>query len=517
MIEDLSAFASSQEIAADVAVVGSGPAGVTAARRLAKSGLSVLVLESGKQTFDPAIQALNQVQCVGKLQRVYQEGSNFHQYLPLHYRGENRIRQFGGTSCAWTGKWRAFTPSDFQEYPWIAHSSWPIGMDDLQAHYAAVIADLGLGDLLHELATPKYQALLRELARHYLKAAIHYWQEQPLRVAQQFGAELKASSKIQVILGATTTELRLTENLQRIVGVRCRSLEGQELMVRAKYFLLAPGGLEAARLLLESNRQIPQGIGNTHDLVGRFYQDHLKVQDGRLTPGASLRKFAPDLQNQPRPRFGFSFSLSDATLEQFRLLRHSIYLKPKYKSSNSKRWFWLGPRREVSDQLGTIDYYRVKFASEQVPHRESRVYLDTARDRLGMRKLILDWRFTAQDHDSVAKSCQLLAKSFAAAKLGKLDFPADPMAIDAMMDSAHPMGTTRMAHTAREGVVDRDCRVFGVENLFIASSSVFPCGAVYSPTLTIVALAHRVAQHIVQEIHSSPKFHLHTHLRHQPQ
>jgi choline dehydrogenase-like flavoprotein len=115
---------------------------------------------------------------------------------------------------------------------------------------------------------------------------------------------------------------------------------------------------------------------------------------------------------------------------------------------------------------------------------------------MGMPRLVVDWRFTELDHRSIDIAWRLLKKAFAEAGLGELKFGVEPLTLDATMDAAHPMGTTRMASTPRQGVVDADCRVFDTENLFIASSAVFPTGAIYSPTYTIVALARRLAQHL---------------------
>lgn len=499
MIKDILDFDNGAAMQAHAAIVGSGIAGIEAARRLAAAGLSVIVLESGRRQFDPAIDALNDIRHVGKPHRQYTPESDYHDYLPEQYQGKNRIRQFGGTANAWTGKWRAFTQGDLASRPWIPHSQWPIDLEELETLYAQIAADYGLGDVVQEAASPAFAAEQASLAGAGLKLAVHYWQKQTTRVPETFGEELARSAEINVILGATVTELVLDDTLQHVCALECRSLEGRRITVRADQVILATGGLEAPRVLLASNRQIAQGIGNAHDVVGRYYLEHPKQQTGRMRPGPRLSEFASRLQSQPRPRLCVSFSLSDDMIERHQLLRHSVYVSPRYERITDRARRWLSSKAAFRDGIGAIGHYRVKFATEQAPNRDSRVYLGTRRDAMGMPEMVVDWRFTDLDHRSIGLACRELKRAFAETGLGDLQFGADPMTIDATMDAAHPMGTTRMSDDPKSGVVDRNCLVFGTHNLYVASSSVFPTGAVYSPTYTIVALARRASDHAAAE------------------
>ncbi|MEM8503405.1 MAG: GMC family oxidoreductase [Cyanobacteria bacterium P01_D01_bin.1] len=138
--------------------------------------------------------------------------------------------------------------------------------------------------------------------------------------------------------------------------------------------------------------------------------------------------------------------------------------------------------------------------SPLIPHKDSRITLSPERDPLGKRKTALDWRFTDQDKRSIAKTLQLLTERFECSGLGTFDFGDDPPMLETMTDAAHQMGTTRMASRPEAGVVDTNCRVFGTNNLYIASSAVFPTGLSYSPTFTILALARRLGEHLRQTI-----------------
>ncbi|MGB3292286.1 MAG: GMC family oxidoreductase, partial [Phormidesmis sp.] len=351
-----------------------------------------------------------------------------------------------------------------------------------------------------EAMRPEIVSLRNRVAANGLKVSSFYWEEKPTRTAVRFGEEMRRSKNLQVIMGATATELVLDESRQRVTAVTCRSIEGKDLVVEGETIVLATGALEAARLLLASNNQLPAGIGNAHDLVGRFYTDHPKHHLGTLQPGSLTREHAHDLQYAPKPRFCVCFALDDETQREHELLEHVLYLKPLYEKQMARlRRFLLG-RPFCLDGRGAVAAYQVKFVTEQAPQKNSRITLGTERDALGKRKPILDWCFTDQDRRSLDKTLQLLTQRFAAAGLGTFDFGEDPPSLETMTDAAHQMGTTRMASRPEEGVVDTDCRVFGTDNLYVASSAVFPTGPSYSPTFTILAIARRLGQHLLQTI-----------------
>ncbi|MGI8936036.1 MAG: GMC oxidoreductase [Phormidesmis sp.] len=483
-----------------VIVIGSGIAGAEVATHLARHGREVLLLESGRKQFDPAIQGLNDLIFAGKRHRELNPDTYYHRYLPPELRGISRLRQFGGTSNVWTGKWKYLQPSDFEVSPWLENSGWPIDFEDLLEHYRSAAKDYGFGDLEAEARRPEIVTLHQKIAADGLKMSSFYWEETPTRTAIRFGEEMRRSKNLQVLLGATATELILDESCQRVTAVVCRSLEGRELKVEGTQVVLATGALEAARLLLASDRQLPTGIGNAHDLVGRFYTDHPKHHTGALRPGPLTRVYANELQYAPKPRFCICFALDDATQREHELLEHVLYIKPIYEKRMDRLKRLLLRQPLCLDGNGAIAAYRVKFVTEQVPQRDSRVMLGTERDALGKRKPVLDWRFTDQDRRSLEKTLQLLTARFAKSGLGTFDFGEDRPSLETMTDAAHQMGTTRMASRPEEGVVDTNCRVFGTENLYIASSAVFPTGPSYSPTFTILAIARRLGQHLLETV-----------------
>lgn len=499
MISDILDFGEGDKPKGEVIVIGSGIAGAEISTFLARHGKKVILLESGREQFNPEIQALNEVHFLGKPHREMNPNSYYHQYLKPHLRGVSRVRQFGGTSNVWTGKWKFLQPSDFDGRDWIPESGWPIDFEDLLEHYRSATKDYHFGDLEEEPFRSEIVDLRSRLNKAGLKLSSFYWEDKPIRTVQRFGNEMQKSDNLHVILGATAVELLLGDSLKSVKKVNCKSVEGNQLTVQGKYFILAAGAFESARLLLLSDNQLPNGIGNEHDLVGRYYTDHPKHHTGTLKPGPLIQEFAKEFQYKPKPRFGICFALDDKTQREYQLLEHVLYLKPVYENWNErlKRRLKLNPFT-IKDQNGVVSKYRVKFVTEQVPQKESRVTLGNELDSLGQRKLEVNWCFTEQDRYSISKTVELLEIRSNEAGMGEFEFGDKPPSLENMTDAAHQMGTTRMADNPLKGVVDKNCKVFGTDNLFIASSSVFPTGPSYSPTFTILGLSRRLGEHLLK-------------------
>ena len=482
MIRQVTELEDGAVLRSDVVIVGAGLAGIELARYLAGGGLRVVLLEGGRLEFDPAIQDLYRVSFAGKPLRTPETHPNTPPYLPQMYRGHVRIRQFGGTGRVWTGKWRIFDHWDFEPRPGIAHSGWPISLEDLLPFYEEIAGDYGFGDFDAEARGRMFQDASKLLAPHGVIPHLFYWEKSTTRSGIRFFRELKQAAGIDTVLGANATEIVLDNSRRRVRAVRFMSLGGRSFTVEAARFALAMGGLEVPRLLLASNNQIPTGVGNAHGLVGRFFMDHPKVKSRKLIPGKAMRHLSDAVQRTRRPAFVLSFSLSAELQRDLSLPNHAVTLHPVYQ----------GRSRRPS-------HFITHLGLEQVPNPESRVYLGSDLDALKMPRLIVDWRFTPLDHEALKIIQQGLAAAFQAAGLGRLEFGERPLTLDEMFDGAHHMGTTRMAADPSHGVVDRNCRVFGTENLYVASSAVFATGHAYSPTYTILALARRLARHLLDE------------------
>jgi len=318
--------------------------------------------------------------------------------------------------------------------------------------------------------------------------------------------------------------------------------------------VLAAGGLEVARLLLASRDIQSGGIGNQHDLVGRYYMCHLAGTIGalRILKPASAVHHGYEISEEGiycrrrlalRPEAQRAQQLGNfvARLHHPRITdpahRSSVlsllYLaKPFIPYEYSKRlhgdehatlagwlrhlgnvvtgpfealafaWHMLRDRKLAERKFPSIivtsraNLYSIDFHAEQQPEASSRVLLDGARDALGMPRLRIDWRYTAGDVDTVQRAIALLAAELARTGVGRLDY--DAASVEAEMTrygayGGHHIGTTRMGSDPRSSVVDSDCRVHGVDNLYVAGSATFPTSSQANPTLTVVALSLRLA------------------------
>jgi choline dehydrogenase-like flavoprotein len=147
--------------------------------------------------------------------------------------------------------------------------------------------------------------------------------------------------------------------------------------------------------------------------------------------------------------------------------------------------------------------YPLHYHAEQVPNPESRVTLSGVRDALGMRRLHVDLRFSAQDVDGVVRAHRHWDGWLRRHGAGSLEYGAADLEAavwDQARDGFHQVGTTRMAARAEDGVVDPDLRVHGTEDLFVSSSSVFPTSGQANPTFTLVAFALRLADHLRERV-----------------
>jgi choline dehydrogenase-like flavoprotein len=523
--------AAGDTLEAEVCIVGAGAAGITLARALAAAGRAVLLVEGGGPEPDAATQALHDTASIG---------------YPVRPNYMARARQYGGTCNLWAGRSMRLLPIDMEARGWVPWSGWPIGHGEIERWYPEAGKVLGLPDLGH-FAAAGWAARLtgaerRLLAGGRLAPTVSLWARRPMRFARVHGGELRRSARIRVLLGANVTAIRLDRAGTGVGHLEAAALDGPRFRIRARRFVLAAGGIENARLLLASSDREPGGIGNRHDLLGRFFMDHPRAVFGRVhfAPGVRL----PLMRGLPLAggKVQLGVALSDAVQREERLLNHYLtfesevsgYTQQTYEQAVSVAkvvlrrghagsrlalpranvqgvpgFFYLLTPKELMPHwlfrwqtLARDALIRPKgptrrvvvYFCEQPPDPESRVTLGDERDALGVPRPVLDWKVGADVVGSVMRLQAILGEEVAARGLGRLE-PGREADLR-FTDASHHMGTTRMGATAAEGVVDTDCRVHGINNLWLAGSSVFPCCGHANPTLTIVALALRLADHL---------------------
>jgi choline dehydrogenase-like flavoprotein len=548
MIQDADEIVRDTIVRANICIVGGGPAGITLAMELAGTGRSVLLLESGSLGPTDDAQALN----VGE---VADEA--------LHSPPDKyRQRCFGGGTSIWGGRCVPFDPIDFETRPWIDHSGWPISYPDVERFYPAANALCEAGEYEYDarLAAPGgMRPLLRGFTpRHFDMNGIERF-SCPTDFGRRYQARLRTAANVRVLLRATVTHLRASPDGARIERVDVRNSKDLGFSVVADQFVLAMGGIETPRLLLTSDDVQAGGIGNANDLVGRFYMCHIAGTIGSLQvdgPGDTVwhgydvaadgtycrRRISlrPDVQAElglgnavfrlhhpriadPRHRTGplsaiflaqnfisYEYAkrlVSDVPPSGATWLRHGVNAVTDPFSTMRFLGHWLRDRTLAERKFPSViirprtNLFSLDFHAEQTPERDSRISLSTPTDRFGNRQVRVDWRYSRQDVDTVARSFDLLRDDLAEQGIGRLALAADEPDIETVVrrDGAyggHHIGTVRMGNSPSSGVVDGDGKVFGVNNLYVAGSAIFPTSSQANPTLTIVAMALRLADHL---------------------
>jgi choline dehydrogenase-like flavoprotein len=536
MFIDARSLAAKTVVQTGVCIIGAGAAGITLARSLRTAGFPVVLLESGDLDFDPDTQDLEAGDLAG---------------IPNYPLDVCRLRFFGGTTNHWAGTCRPLDPADFEPRPAIPLSGWPLKRDDLLAYYRQAQDLCQLGPFDYDPATwigktgqtgPKFDPTR-------LRTAI-FQISPPTRFGQTYREDLRQSETVTVYLNANAVDLEANATASAVESVKVATLGGPNFSVRAKYVVLATGGLENARILLLSRGVQAAGLGNTYDLVGRYFMDHPYFSSAGIAqfaiadPSLPLlllgvdspvtNAFATLAIGEPLQAGGPSSTNGIAGFQILcrpmqRIVHGVDSLKTvagalRHFSVPAHLWEHLGnilhDRDVVADSIyRTLTGRRTSpFVSdqanapvvgtsfdilvEQTPNPASRVTLSTARDALGQNRIVLDWQLTEIERRTYRRAQELIGLEFGRLGIGRVNarklpeggWPAD------LLGANHHMGTTRMSNDPKTGVVDADGRIHGVNNLYVAGSSVFPTSGYANPTLTIVALALRLGDEIRRQM-----------------
>jgi choline dehydrogenase-like flavoprotein len=450
-----------------LAIVGAGPVGITLARELSDCA-EVLVIESGGLRAEPEYEELNTGEC-GALP------------YPLT---ETRTRQFGGSTALWAGYCAPFDAHDFTPRPWVPASGWPFGIEELRPYYPKSAALLNIGD-----ATFSARRLARLAGIDLPFAAGHVvpsvWQfgSPILRLNQRAaGRPPGASNGISTLGHATVVDIRLDASHSAVTELVVRTMNGREGRIGADVVVVAGGGIETARLLLNADSQVPGGIGNAHGLVGRYFMEHphLPIATVDLEPDA-LQGFLERQESPGGQTFLFNVGLTAQVQEAAGLLnaRAHVYRTPSMRPDESPR---------------------IGLFMEQAPNPRSRVTLTTRSDALGMRSVRMNWELTELEWHTYRESGVVFREAFAQAGVGRVTTLGTCHDTSLILYSNHHLGTTRMARTPADGVVDANGRVHDIANLYLMGGGVYPTVSWANPTLTLMALTYRLADHLRQTL-----------------
>lgn len=524
----------------DVCVVGAGPVGIALALECESAGLSVLLLEAGGHGAKDDVGDMLNLEIVDR---------SFHSSLDITARSG-----IGGTSAIWGGRCVPFDALDFERRSFVPDSSWPISQQDIAAWYsrAAYYLDCGAGEFSHPVpALPTHELTSHDSVERLSSAP---------RLARRFRDRLKKSAKISILLNHGVVGLDFDPQSSSVCGVHVDGAAARGKLRGARSFVLACGGLQSTRLLLALQRTYPQAFGGDNGPLGRYYMGHLtgriarivlsdprhvadfeysKDADGHwfrrrltLSPATQLENGilntafwlgSPPLHD---PGHG-SASASSLFLGMYfsgmvrrRVSEHSLGFHWSGESGNLGEHF-LNVRRNPAEIVRVLadavnrrftpnelrpffirndrGVYALHYHAEQYPDPANRVRLN-GRAPLD-NGLLVDFRFTRADAQSVVKAHRILDKSLRESGLGRVEYlrqgeELEDHVLEQALDGYHQMGTTRMSASPNDGVVDRNCRVHSINNLFVAASSVFTTSSQANPTFMAVTMATRLAKHL---------------------
>ncbi len=519
------------QIAAEICIIGAGAAGITLACEFIDADFDVCLLESGALDFDWIAQDLYRGENVG---------------LPYFALDVCQIRYFGGNTNAWGGWCRPLDDTDLRPRPWIEDSGWPFDLAELKPHYARAHrlcqlpgTEYSPEEWVQKLHRAKATLLAFDPTR--IETTVYQFSP-PTRFGTVYRERIRQASNIRCFLHTNALRIKTSPMLGEASHVEVAARPGAAFSVSAKLFIVAAGGTENPRLLLMSNDVAPNGLGNDYDRVGRYFMEH---------PHTRRRVVAQNLRapigfyglGLHKHRISARFALPWELQQREELLNYSGNIHPVYRGHDSEGWIALRKlvlrvsRSRSTDpflrfppygkkEITIADFFRIarhldkatlaaflqllqptsfvegfilESKSEQAPNPESRITLQHDRDAFGQNRIRLDWRMLSIDRRTVCRAEEILDQELQRLAIGKLEpLPADGAARwpDNLEGGWHQLGMTRMHADPKRGVVDANGRVHGIGNLFIAGGSVFPTSGAAPPTLTIVALALRLADHL---------------------
>lgn len=487
----------------DFTVIGAGTAGIFLALKLALKGRKVLIIESGQQGINPQSQELNTAITAGRKLTI------------SHNKG--RKRALGGTSLAWGGQALPFCDIDFVKKDWVEYSGWPILLEELDYHYGRAIEFLGIDDLDFrkeifskiKVEDPGFDPSLLDF--HVAKWAKN---KDFYKVFEKSNA-----AGIDIIYNAVLKTVQQENG--KVTSIEIVNTKGNNLKFPVTNLVLSNGTIETIRTMLYNK------LSNS-DWLGKAFMDHPCIEVGVIAQQETFdiqKRFAP--HRWKGLYYSMRMTLSQEQQVKDKLLNCSagVMFTPRPGQSNPYADFkqfmktfhpkhlWgmmkSGPRLFKSLFIFFTQGFHFKgmfegkivIMAEQAPCKESTVSLSEELDIVGVPKPVINWVLTRKTWDSVVTTSRNVRDEFKRLGLGKIVlYPhvrvEEPEWEAYLSDVNHHMGGARMSDHPGDGVVDKNLKVWGMDNLFLCSPAVFPTGSHSNPVLTLLALSNRLADHM---------------------
>jgi choline dehydrogenase-like flavoprotein len=480
------------ELQTDLVIIGGGPAGISLALALANAPFRVMLLESGGMTFEPRTQAL------------YNGTKTGVSYLGLQ---ASRMRYLGGSTNVWGGWSRPMDRLDFEQRSWMPHSGWPFGLEAIEPYYPRAQALCEAGPWNYEKAenwSPEQGAMIALGDGGVVNRWFQFSQMRnsylPTHFGLRYADDLKRVRNLAVYLHANVTRLGLAHGGGKLDQIAVATLDGRHFTVKSRFTVLASGAIETARLMLASNDVMPTGVGNQNDVVGRYFADHpiprniatLVMFDGKVPPyylgnqgmqGAVMRAglFPSEKYRRTRAVLDSSITIESPTiLDALGKAAVSVTANALGVNAGNAAAFTLGGGCEVT------------------PDPDCRIALGGERDALGMPVVTLNMRLADSDLAQFRGTLKELGRQLLLSRTGmiRLNMKNRSDWLAGLDWGNHHMGTTRASADPKKGVVDANLKVHGIADLYVVGSAVYPTYGAVNPTLSIVAMALRLADHL---------------------
>lgn len=531
----------------DVCIVGTGHGGMSVALELEGSGLSVCLLESGGFRRVQRTQNLYQGESLTELHAspgLYRErffGGTSHVWggRCSPYDAYDLQRRDHIPDSNW--------PIDRQDL-------------DAAYERAYELCDIGRYSVcVEDLLPAGAPEMIPGLTGNKVRTDRAWLFSLPTNFGTKYKSFVRRSKEIHCFLNANVVSVELEQSGDSVDHLKVSTFGNNHYKIRAKRYVLATGGVETTRLLLASNSVRKTGIGNHSGHLGKYYISHIcgKVGPWRFTPKGgplvwsydrtvdgvymrrSIRLDETVLDEKELPNIRLVLDIpppsdpahSNAVLSMMYLLKRLVvrHVPPEYAADMAG----IGPIRNIKLHLRNVAFglphlfrfgvkwlfkrilarrklpslleedaqsaYWVHFDAEQHPNPDSQLRLSSALDEFGMPLITVDYQILPVDIDGTARALESISSELVRLGLAKVDH--DPIELRRQIGKytgvgSHNYGTTRMASESSDGVVDLNCKVFGVSNLYISSSSVLRTTSFANPGLTICAIGVRLGRHI---------------------
>lgn len=491
-------------IEGDICIIGAGAAGISMALEWINSPHKIILLEGGGFEYE------------SQMQDLYKGKTTGQRYYPLE---SARLHYFGGTTGHWAGFCSPLDPIDFKKRDWVPHSGWPIKREDLDPFYARAQKNLDLGpyeyhDSYWKANDPSLDSLPFDGSAVFNKM----WQfSPPTRFGTKYKDTIVNAPNIHLYTYANVTDITANEYASAIRQVTVKNLAGKTHTVKAKYFVMACCAIQNARMLLASNKQSPNGLGNDNDLVGRYFMEHLEIKSAELwlTQPEVLKLYIWEFG---KTKARAELAISEEKQRELKILNGTASFTPldvaRKQSAFIDTWTAdTAQQKKLFKKLETAadkksnskkgySSYQLFTRIEQAPNPNSRVTLDTDRDALGVSRAMLHWELTPLEKRSIRTIYELIGQQLGIISKGRIRLMEylrdehDNSWPEFTGGGWHHMGTTRMSDDPKQGVVDANCMVHGISNLFMAGSSCYTTAGAPNPTLTVIALTLRLSDHL---------------------